>query len=502
MIDLTPIARIPLCRKARKAVGAARSTEAAQRQVLERLLRRGAPTAWGREHGLRPGMTYEQYAEQVPVADYEAFRPYVMRMVAGEADVLWPGVTRRFAQSSGTTGGKSKYVPVTDESLRLNHYAGAAISVGLYLCAYPQSRMFSGKGFILGGSFANELCLPAGVKVGDLSAQLIDGINPLVNKIRVPDKATALIEDWSIKLPALIEASSRRSDITNISGVPSWFLRVLQSVLQSRRAKCVQDVWPGLEVFFHGGISFNPYRDEYDKIMSPAMRYWETYNASEGFFAAQCEAGDKAMLLLVDAGVLYELRSLDGKSVTPAWQATPGKTYDLVITSANGLWRYDLGDTVTIADTDPLKIVIAGRTKCYINAFGEEVMVHNTDAALTEACRRMGCTTVNYTVAPVFSRDGKRGRHQWLIEWSVPPASLPAFAAELDRCLQDENSDYQAKRSGNIFLDPPEVLEAPAGLFDRWMAATGKLGGQRKVPRLSNDRKIMQQLLELKFDIQ
>ncbi len=489
----------------RHALDAERSAsqpEATQRRVLSNLLRRGASTKWGAERQLRPRFDYEQFAAAIPVADYEAFRPYVMRMVDGEADVLWPGVTRRFAQSSGTTGGKSKYVPVTNDSLRLNHYAGARASVALYLAAYPDSRLFAGKGFILGGSFANELDLPHGVKVGDLSAQLIEDINPIANLFRVPDKATALLEGWTKKLPALVAASARRSDITSISGVPSWFLRVLQSVLHERGAKCVQDVWPRLEVFFHGGIAFGPYHDEYAKIMAPTMRYWETYNASEGFFAAKNAIDDDAMLLLLDAGVFYEFRELDTDRVVPAWKAENGKTYDMIISAANGLWRYDLGDTVTIADTCPLKIVIAGRTKCYINAFGEEVMVHNTDAALAAACSQMECTVGNYTVAPVFSRDGRRGRHQWLIEWTAAPKDAAAFASLLDHMLQAENSDYQAKRSGNIFLDPLEVVEAPAGLFDRWLQNTGKLGGQRKVPRLSNDRNIMNQLLKLNSDTQ
>lgn len=500
MIDFTPIARIPLGRKAQSALRAATTPEITQRRVLDRLLRRGARTKWGAEHGLSADLTYERYARLVAVADYEAFRPCVMRMIRGEADVLWPGVTRRYSQSSGTTGGKSKYVPVTADSLRLNHYAGAGLAVALYLNAYPDSRMFSGKGFILGGSFANELQLPPEVKVGDMSAQLIEDINPVANLFRAPDKATALMEDWKQKLPALVKASAWRSDITNISGVPSWFLRVLQSVLQARGAERVQDVWPRLEVFFHGGIAFAPYRDEYAKIMAPGMRYWETYNASEGFFAAQSAIDDEAMLLMVDSGVFYEFRELDSDRVLPPWAVTRGKTYDMIITAPNGLWRYDLGDTVTIKDTNPLKIVIAGRTKCYINAFGEEVMVHNTDAAIAKACSRTGCTAGNYTVAPVFSHDGKRGRHQWLIEWATAPADPAAFAALLDALLQAENSDYQAKRSGNIFLDPPEIIEAPAGLFDRWLALTGKLGGQRKVPRLSNDRHIMQQLLNLKSD--
>ncbi len=499
MLNFTKISRLALGPKAEQALKSAHDCENTQRAVLDKLLRQGSRTKWGQENGLKASMTYEQYAAQVPVRSYEDFRPYVMRMVEGEPDVLWPGVTRRFAQSSGTSGGKSKYIPVTAASLRLNHYAGAGVSVALYLRAYPQSRMFAGKGLILGGSFANELLLPPGVKVGDLSANLIDAINPLVNMVRVPSKEIALMEIWSKKLPAIVEASIGQ-DITNISGVPSWFLRVLQQVLERTGAQKIQDVWPSLEVFFHGGIAFEPYRAEYDKIMSPQMRYWETYNASEGFFASQISPGDHGMLLIPNAGVMYELVPLDQAdqpfpAAVPLWQANEGETYALVITACNGLWRYMLGDTVKVVGLDPVRIVIAGRTTSFINAFGEEVMECNTNAALAQVCQQMGCEMRNYTVAPVYTQNGRRGRHQWLIEWDKAPADLAAFAAALDRALQRENSDYQAKRSGSIFLDPLEVISAEHGAFDRWLAATGKLGGQRKVPRLSNNRSIIDAIL-------
>lgn len=505
MIDFTPLARVALGRKARRTLSAAADSRSTQLGVLDVLVKKGAKTVYGREHGLDGlgGVSdlYAAFAEAVPVADYEVFRPYAMRMVDGEPDVLWPGRVTRFAQSSGTSGGKSKFVPVTDESLRRNHYAGAAASVALYLHNYPDSRMFSGKGFILGGSFANELTLPAGVRVGDLSANLIDGVSPLVNLFRVPRKEVALMEDWNEKLPALVEASMREN-ITNISGVPSWFLTVLKGVVAKAGAQNIHDVWPHLEVFFHGGIAFGPYREEYAKICGPDMRYWETYNASEGFFACQSEPGDKAMLLLQDAGVFYEFIPLDQidmphPKAVPAWEVKQGKTYALCITSCNGLWRYAIGDTVRVESVNPLKITIAGRTQHFINAFGEELMVCNADAAIEKACRQMGCSISNYTVAPVYAEGDHRGRHQWLIEWLVPPTDTEAFADLLDSLLQQENSDYQAKRQGGIFLDRLELISAAPSLFDRWLALSGKLGGQRKIPRLSNSRTVMDQLLRL-----
>lgn len=505
MLDFTPIARKVMSRRVRAAgTWCGRDgIEAAQRKVLRYLTTRGAGTEYGRSAGIVAGDDYAAFASAVPVAGYPAIRPWVMRMVAGERDILWPGVCHRFAQSSGTSDGKSKYIPVTDDSLRLNHYRGAGDAVAHYLHNYPDSRMFSGKGFILGGSFANELSLPAGVRVGDLSANLIDDINPLVNLFRVPGKKVALMADWTEKVPALVK-ESLHADVTNISGVPSWFRTVIKEVIKAAGAENIHDVWPNLEVFFHGGISMEPYRSEYAALTAPGkMRYVETYNASEGFFAVQDLPEPGAMLLILDAGVFYEFVPLDEcdeampAHAVPAWEVEEGRTYALVISAANGLWRYPIGDTVKILSASPLRIAIAGRTRHYINAFGEEVMVYNTDAALTAACRATGARAADYTVAPVFAEGGRRGRHQWLIEWSKAPEDMSAFEEELDKALQRENSDYQAKRAGGIFLDRLTVDSVRPGTFDAWLASTGKLGGQRKVPRLSNDRHLVEAILAL-----
>lgn len=502
MINLTPLIRPFFLRR----VGAAQSwrgrADEVQQDCLARLIARGRRTAYGAAHGFDRIRSYDDFAAAVPVVSYEDIRPWIMRALAGERDVLWPGVTASFAQSSGTSDGKSKYIPITSDSFKINHYAGGRDVVAHYLGLYPDSRIFAGKSFILGGSFANEVKdLRPGVRVGDLSANLIDNINPLVNLLRVPDKKTALMADWTEKLPVLVEASLNQ-DITNISGVPSWFMTVIERVIERAGATTIHDVWPNLEVFFHGGISFEPYREQYRRLTDPSrMRYLETYNASEGFFAVQSSLDSRAMLLLLDIGVFYEFMPLDSvgsdrPELLPPWRVEQGETYALVITACNGLWRYAIGDTVRIESVDPLKITIAGRTKHFINAFGEELMVHNADAALSAACAATGASLLNYTAAPVFADGHKRGHHQWLIEWRDAPPSLDGFARELDMALQRVNSDYQAKRSGGIFLDPPEIVTARPGLFDSWLASTGKLGGQRKVPRLANDRRVIDSMLE------
>ncbi|MDE6512823.1 MAG: GH3 auxin-responsive promoter family protein [Muribaculaceae bacterium] len=498
MLNLTPLCRPFFEARAKNLAHHADDLERTQRRVLQNLLNDARNTDVGRRYGFATIAGAEHFGNRVPVRPYEDIRPEVMRMVQGEANVLWPGKCRRFAQSSGTSDGRSKYVPVTDASLSRNHFRGSASSLAEYLRLYPDSKVLGGRSFILGGSFATELREhPADVKVGDLSAHLIERMPGGSSWLRVPaDPRVALLSNWHEKLPALVKAS-RGADVRSISGVPSWFLTVLREVLAAAGAESIHDVWPNLEVFFHGGISFEPYRGQYESITDTSkMRYLETYNASEGFFAVQDRLTPGAMLLIPDAGVYYEFDPLDGREPVKAWEVEQGKVYALVITSSNGLWRYPLGDTVRIETTAPLRISIAGRTKLYINAFGEELMVHNSDAALTETCRSLKCRVSDYTAAPVYTSGSHHGRHQWLVEFKEPPQSLDRFAAELDRNLCRENSDYAAKRQDSIFLDPVEVIEVPQGTFDRWLESTGKLGGQRKVPRLCPDRHIVEPILE------
>lgn len=499
MMDFTPLVRPWFSRIARRIDSWQGNTRAIQLRLLDHLLQKGARTRWGSAHSLDPRGGYDSLRRTFPApVGYQELRPWVMRMIGGEPDVLWPGVTRHFAQSSGTSDGKSKYIPITPEGLSTCHYAGGAAAVASYLALYPDSRMFSGKSFILGGSFANELTLPRGVKVGDLSATLIDCINPLANLVRVPSRQVALMTDWRRKLPALIEASVCEP-VTNISGVPSWFLTVLRGILARTGATDLSQVWPGLEVFFHGGISMAPYRSQYASI-APSMRFLECYNASEGFFAVQDTITPGPMRLLIDCGIFYEFIPLadtlsDRPTILPAWEVEEGGIYGLVLTSCNGLWRFPVGDTVRIESVDPLRVTVAGRTKSFINAFGEELMVENADTALARVCRLMDCSVANYTAAPVYASDHTRGRHEWLIEFDRPPASVTEFAAALDSALRSLNSDYDAKRTADIFLDPLSIVVGRPGVFDAWLAATGKLGGQRKVPRLSNTRHPIDEIL-------
>ncbi len=500
-MNFTPLARFLLGRRVKEALSWTGRTQEIQLGQLDFLLRNLRQTKWGAEKGLSEVRSYDDFRRLLPsVSAYAGLRPYVMRMIAGEKDVLWPGLTHNFAQSSGTSDGKSKYIPVTPASFSRSHYKGGSSVISHYLSLYPDSRIFAGKSFILGGSFANELTLPPGVRVGDLSANLIENINPLVNLTRVPSKRIALLEDWAVKLPALVSAAADH-DITNISGVPSWFLTVLKQIIKAKGAQTIHDVWPNLEVFFHGGISMAPYREQYSHITDPKMRYLECYNASEGFFAVQNAIDNQAMLLLLDCGTFFEFirteeADSDRPEIIPAWKVEEGEIYELVITSCNGLWRYPLGDTVRIESVEPLKITIAGRTKSYINAFGEELMVQNAEAALTKVCKTLDCEISNYTAAPVYASDHSRGRHEWLIEFNREPESIDEFARQLDLALQQENSDYEAKRSHGIFLDPLTIVKGRKGVFDKWLAATGKLGGQRKVPRLSNSRHPIDEILK------
>ena len=498
-MSITRLIRPFMIRKAQRALDSAADAEDSQRMLLTRILQsaRGCEAVKGM--GLRGSTRYEDYIWAKAVTPYDSIRGDVMRMIAGERDVLWPGATRWYAQSSGTSDGRSKYIPVTDMSLRNNHYSGASQAVAHYLLHNPGSRIFDGRALILGGSFNTgpEPARAPGVNVGDLSATLIRRITPLAELVRVPSRKIALMSDWREKLPLLV-SSAAKANVTNLSGVPSWMLTVVRGVLAETGADNLNSVWPGLEVFFHGGIGFEPYRSQYEAITdSGKMHFVNTYNASEGFFAVQNDPSDRSMLLLMDNGVFYEFQPLEGdREPVPAWNVTKGEGYSLIITAMNGLWRYPIGDTVRIESVSPLKISISGRTKSYINAFGEELMVYNADAALTKTCKELGCEVTNYTAAPVYTTERSHGRHEWLVEFARSPRSIDEFAETLDRNLQEENSDYAAKRAHNIFLDRLSVTVAPEGLFDHWLERNGgKLGGQRKIPRLSNDRDIIESMI-------
>jgi hypothetical protein len=419
----------------------------------------------------------------------------------GESDILWKGKVKWYAKSSGTTNDKSKFIPVSRDGLNRIHYAGGRDAVALYLRNNPKSRIFDGRSLILGGSHAPNFNLP-GSLVGDLSAILIENISPLVNLIRVPRKETALLADFMTKRDRIARESLNRN-VTNISGVPSWMLSVLDRVLEISGKSHINDVWPNLEVFFHGGVAFTPYRERYHQIIdSEGMHYMETYNASEGFFGLQDDPADPAMLLMIDYDVFYEFIPLeqvddpDAKAV-PLWEVETGKNYAIIISTSCGLWRYQIGDTVKFTSTNPYKFIISGRTKSFINAFGEELMVDNAEKAIAEACRQTGAQVAEYTAAPVFMDVHGKCRHQWVVEFAKRPDDVQKFTDVLDTTLQRINSDYEAKRSNNVTLQKPELVEAKPGLFNEWLASKGKLGGQHKVPRLSNSRKTINEVLAL-----
>lgn len=475
--------------------------EALQEAVLRHLLERGSNTEYGRNHLLSPKNSYEEFAKNVPINTYEELKRDIDRMRHGEADVLWPGQVQWYAKSSGTTNDKSKFIPVSAEGLHDIHYQGGKDVVTFYLRNNPNSRLFDGKSLILGGSHSPNYNVD-GSLVGDLSAILIENINPLVNLMRVPRKRTALLSDFEVKRDRIAQECLHKN-ITNISGVPSWMLSVLVRVMELSGKKHLEEVWPNLEVFFHGGIAFTPYRSQYEQLItSSKMHYMETYNASEGFFGIQDDPTDRSMLLMLDYGVFYEFIPLEevgrpDATVVPLEGVEIGRNYAMVITTSCGLWRYMIGDTVEFTSKRPYKFIITGRTKYFINAFGEELIMDNAEKGLAYACEKTGAQVLEYTAAPVYMDKNAKCRHQWLIEFSKDPDNLERFAQALDEKLQEINSDYEAKRSHNVTLQHLEVVKAKEGLFNDWLKQKGRLGGQHKVPRLSNSRKNMDELLEM-----
>ena len=475
--------------------------ETLQATVLRYLLQRAANTEYGRNHLFNNTRSYDDFARNVPVNTYEELKGDIDRMRHGESDVLWPGQVKWYAKSSGTTNDKSKFIPVSQEGLQHIHYQGGKDVVALYLRNNPQSRLFDGRSLILGGSHSPNYNLP-GSLVGDLSAILIENINPLANLVRVPKKQTALLSDFEVKRDRIARETLGKN-VTNISGVPSWMMSVLVRVLELSGKEHIEEVWPNLEVFFHGGIAFTPYRSQYEKLItSPKMHYMETYNASEGFFGIQNDPSDKSMLLMLDYDVFYEFMPVDqvgmpNPTVVPLTGVELNKNYAMLISTSCGLWRYMIGDTVMFTSRDPYKFVITGRTKYFINAFGEELIQDNAENGLLEACRETGAEVKEYTAAPVFMDQNAKCRHQWVIEFAKLPDSIEHFADVLDKSLQQINSDYEAKRFHDITLQHLEVVVARQGLFDDWLKSKGKLGGQHKVPRLSNNRTVIDEVLEM-----
>ena len=500
-MSLTKFIRPFFTGRARATDRYATCAEDSQRGVRDRLLRQAGETEWGKLHHYASIHSYEAFAQQVPLNSYEELKGPIDRMRQGAANVLWPGRVKWYAKSSGTTADKSKFIPVSPQGLKDTHYAGGRDAVALHLRHDPTRRLFDGRALLLGGSHAPNYNLP-GSLVGDLSAILIENINPLVNLVRTPPKSVALLPDFEEKRDRIARIAMEQR-VTNLSGVPSWMMAVLNRMLEISGKESVDQVWPELEVFFHGGVAFTPYREQYRRLVrNPEMHYMETYNASEGFFGLQNDPADPAMLLMLDYGVFYEfipLEELDKPQpqAVPLWAVEAGRNYALVISTSGGLWRYLIGDTVRFTETKPYKFVISGRTKSFINAFGEELIVDNAEKGLQEACRQTGAVVNEYTAAPVFMDSDGKCHHQWVIEFDKAPADLDAFAKILDETLQRVNSDYEAKRFKNITLQQLQIVQARPGLFHDWLKSRGKLGGQHKVPRLCNNREIIEQILAL-----
>jgi len=464
------------------------------------LVRNGLKTKFGRDFGFTPDMSYEAYQRNVPMQNYNALYPYIERIIKGEDNVLWNAKVEWVAKSSGTTQAKSKYIPVTNDSLKLNNYLSAKDSLTFYIALFPDTEMFAGKGITLGGSI-QKMDMETKVKCGDISAVLMENMPAIGEYLKAPSKEVLLNDDWHRKLQ-LIAEHTVNENITSISGVPSWMLLVLKEVLKVSGKKQLQEVWPNLEVFFHGGVAFAPYKEEYTKLLSKAVFFMNMYNASEGFFGLQDERFCDDLLLLTDNGIFYEFLEIDEMGSTKE-QAIPlnevqlHKNYALLITTPAGLWRYTIGDTVMFTSLHPYRFKITGRTTHYINAFGEELMVDNADKALAEACRKTGAILTHYTAAPIFLETTTiKGGHQWLIEFSTLPNDIDKFKEVLDQTLKSLNSDYEAKRTGDIMLLPPEITIAPEDTFMTWLAQKNKLGGQYKVPRLQNDRKLIEEIVQ------
>lgn len=472
-----------------------------QHRIMKQLVNQAANTEWGKKYDYKSIHNYEDFRNRLPIQTYEEVKPYVERLRAGEQNLLWPSEIRWFAKSSGTTNDKSKFLPVSNEALQNIHYRGGKDVAALYFRINPDSHFFSGKGLILGGSLSPNLNSNHSM-VGDLSAILIQNVSPAINYIRVPSKEIALMDEWESKIEAIAN-STINVNVTNLSGVPSWYLVLIKRILAKTGKRTLEEVWPNLEVFFHGGVAFTPYREQYKQVIQkPDMRYMETYNASEGYFGTQNDLSDPAMLLMIDYGIFYEFIPLEemDKEHPRAYcleEVELNRNYALVISTSCGLWRYMIGDTVKFTSKNPYKFVITGRTKHFINAFGEELIVDNAEKGLAKACAATGAQVSEYSAAPVFMDEHAKCRHQWMIEFAKMPDSIERFASILDTTLKEVNSDYEAKRWKDIALQPLEVIVARKGLFHDWLAQKGKLGGQHKVPRLSNTREYIEHMLSL-----
>jgi hypothetical protein len=472
-----------------------------QKETLYRLLAMSAATEWGVKHGFATINSIKDFQSRIQVQTYEELIPYVERLKKGETNLLWPGEIKWFSKSSGTTSTKSKFIPVSREALEECHYKAVKDLMALYSFQHPDTKLFTGKNLTLGGShkinqFNNDQLY------GDLSAILIENAPYWVELIRTPKSKIALLENFQEKLD-LITRTTINENVTSISGVPSWYLVLIKQILEYTGKSNLLEVWPNLEVFFHGGISFTPYRDQYKKLIAgDQMNYMETYNASEGFFGIQDDPERNDMLLMLDYGIFYEFIPADkiSSDSAPAYmlgEVEEGVNYAIIISTNAGLWRYMMGDTIVFTCLNPFRFIISGRTKHFINVFGEEVIVDNADKALDSACRQTGALISEYTAGPVFMNSQSKGFHEWIIEFEKEPVNLDDFIDAMDSALKNVNSDYEAKRFKDLNLGRPICWSVPRGTFNNWLRIKNKFGGQNKVPRLSNSREYIEDLYEI-----
>lgn len=473
-----------------------------QNDWLKKLIESAKDTEWGKSHKFSEIKTIDEFKNKVSIQDYDSLKPFIDRAKNGEQDILWPGETKWFAKSSGTTNDKSKFIPVTPEALETCHYKGGKDLISLYTKYNPDSKMFTGRGLVLGGSSEINKSNPASYS-GDLSSIIIDNLPVWAELHRTPSKKIALMSEWEEKLTQMALRTADQN-ITTLAGVPSWTLVLLNKVLEIKKAKTINEVWPNLETYTHGGVSFGPFKKQFDQIFNlPNLNYMETYSASEGFFGLQDlygDAFDGGLLLMLDYGVFYEFLPLDQLDVDDPETLTLdevelGVHYALIISTNAGLWRYQIGDTIMFTHLYPFRIKVTGRTKQHINVFGEELMVQNAEKAIEVACDRTNALVTDFTVCPIFMKEKGKGGHEWAIEFSKPPENMEQFTEILDTALKSVNSDYEAKRYKDFVLQIPVVHKLEKGTFYNWLKGKGKLGGQNKVPRLSNSRKYMDDIL-------
>lgn len=472
-----------------------------QNDQLMKLLRTAQVTEFGRHYNYRSIHSADTFKERVPITNYDDYKHYIERMMRGEQNILWPSEVRWFAKSSGTTSAKSKFIPVTYESLEDCHYQGGKDLMMTYLLQKPESNLFDGKGLVMGGSHQinnsnNESFY------GDLSAVMMQNMPLWIQYLRTPDLRIAIMDNWDEKIERMARATMNE-DVTNISGVPTWTIVLIEKLFELTGKKNLSDIWPNLELYVHGGVSFTPYRDRFKQLIrNSQMNYLETYNASEGFLGIQDRLGTDEMLLMLDYGIYFEFMPMTefGKEFPETFdlsEVKPNENYALVISTNSGLWRYLIGDTIKFTSVYPFRFKITGRTKHFINAFGEELVIENADQAIRKACEITGSSVIEYTAAPIYFSANARGGHHWLIEFEIEPSCIDSFAHHLDTALKEQNSDYEAKRYKDMAMQKPQVEVLPKGTFHQWMKQEGKLGGQHKVPRLSNHRQFLDSIRNL-----